>query len=619
VEDLMTTDALTDLLAQRLDAETVDPYCPMGAADVVRALAKEESHGFSGEELALLGGIQRAFWSRPQQRELFRESPPRFVGMVAGEDFPPAVWEALVALSAKLTHPVLGAFLDDQILTNKEGKGPVASVPGFDFRSHYQRTIRRYVNKVLWLRGQSPEKAHDFADLALSDAMERGAELCARYGELELARELLVPIREEAAKQSELQQWRWLLPPVQAFSVIAGSRKLTNLVDDNERRTFRDYARACAGGFAASGQLFHLIPDGNALARLLGEQLGEKDAEEQELRSNLRQIEKVAEGKAAESRIAGAAILDQALVLAKQLHDEAEVRRLTEKQVRYRREALANGEMKESHDTFEMKLEHWEAFLTPFVEQKTPEDALLLWIQHPSFVPDYMYIKASADRADSGLLEIFSTNVWGGIGLQVAAPGAERTSRELKIAVDVSRTAQLLAGMFLEPSWRFIVEQKGVQPAHVKARIEGWKLLHEANREIVLHGVERHFAGDYVSAIHILTPQFEALIRRAFLLAGSGEAIETIYSKAEGIEQQERTFGSFLSKDEVKEALGDKLAMHFRFLFTNDPGEKLLGLNLRNDVAHGLISPGALTPITSCVVLHAVLLLTMLIKKETPS
>lgn len=615
----MTSYSLIDLLAQRLNGAEVDPYSPRDAADEVLALAKEESRDFSEADRALLGDIRRVFWLLPQQREVLGSPAPRFVGMLAGQEFSREIWEVLIALSAKLSHPVLGAFLDDQILTNKEVKGPVASVAGFNFKNHYQRTIRRYVDKILWLRGQSPEEAHRTSQLAIEDSLVRASELCARYGELDRARELLVPVREEAAKQFGLQQWRWLLPPVQAFTVIAGSPKLTNLVDDNERRTFRDYARACAEGFAEKGQLFHLIPDGNALARLLAEQLGENDAAEQELRANMRQVERVADGKAAESRIAGSAILDQALVVAKQLHDEAEVKRLTEKQVRYRREALANGEMKETEHKVEMKVEQWEAFLNPFAEQEAAEDALLLWIQHPSFVPDYMYLKDTAASADSGLSEIFSTSVWGGIGLQLAAPGEERTSRDIKIAVDVSRTAQIMAGMFLEPSWKFIVEQKGVQSAHVKARIEGWKLLHESNRPIVLHGVERHFAGDYISAIHILTPQFEALIRRAFLLAGSGEAIETSYSKAEGIGQQERTFGSFLSKDEVKEALGEKLAMHFRYLFTNDPGEKLLGLNLRNDVAHGLISPGALTPSTSCMVLHAVLLLTMLIKKETPS
>lgn len=91
-------------------------------------------------------------------------------------------------------------------------------------------------------------------------------------------------------------------------------------------------------------------------------------------------------------------------------------------------------------------------------------------------------------------------------------------------------------------------------------------------------GCERFFARDYISALHVLVPQVEALLRR--LVGKLGLPTRSI---RDGV-TQELPLGEMLQIEQLRQGLGENLSFYLEFLFTRQ------GMNLCNTIVHGLLS-----------------------------
>ena len=100
------------------------------------------------------------------------------------------------------------------------------------------------------------------------------------------------------------------------------------------------------------------------------------------------------------------------------------------------------------------------------------------------------------------------------------------------------------------------------------------------NREVLFgKALAYGFKQDYMTSIHLLTPQIEHLVR--FHLESAG--VITTHLDQEGIETK-NSLGTLIYLDEAEELFGENLTYEIRALFC-DP----IGPNLRNNVAHGLL------------------------------
>lgn len=88
------------------------------------------------------------------------------------------------------------------------------------------------------------------------------------------------------------------------------------------------------------------------------------------------------------------------------------------------------------------------------------------------------------------------------------------------------------------------------------------------------------FERDFSTAIHLLSPQVENIVRQLFKKQG----ITTTTIDTQGVEN-EIGLSSLLDKEKAKEVLGDDLWFELQAVFTNS-----LSSNLRNTVAHGLLN-----------------------------
>jgi|GEM_PF-2014061 len=112
--------------------------------------------------------------------------------------------------------------------------------------------------------------------------------------------------------------------------------------------------------------------------------------------------------------------------------------------------------------------------------------------------------------------------------------------------------------------------------------------------------------GDWISCISILVPQLENSLRQIMQIAGHN----MVSIDSEGI-QQEKDLNSFIYSDEFKALVGEDMQFQLQVLLCDKTG-----LNLRNNVAHGLLTDGAALSGSSAFVWALTLMLCMTFQKR---
>jgi lysyl-tRNA synthetase class 1 len=118
---------------------------------------------------------------------------------------------------------------------------------------------------------------------------------------------------------------------------------------------------------------------------------------------------------------------------------------------------------------------------------------------------------------------------------------------------------------------------------------------------LLLEGVDAWFAMDYVKAVHVLVPQVEVALRG--IAAGLGMPVTKPSAKAPGCSTA-IGMGDLLYSGKLVEAIGADLTLHLLALYA-DPR----GINLRNNVAHGLMPASHCTNAMAARLIHTLLML----------
>ena len=124
------------------------------------------------------------------------------------------------------------------------------------------------------------------------------------------------------------------------------------------------------------------------------------------------------------------------------------------------------------------------------------------------------------------------------------------------------------------------------------------------NPTLLEAGLSAWLSGDHIAAVHILVPQVEGAFRNLARTLGRPTTKPDRYMKRA---RSLKTFGELLNDPETVAALGPNgpdLELHFQALFTDARGH-----NLRNEVAHGFLAADKITPATSMLVVHSILIL----------
>lgn len=144
-----------------------------------------------------------------------------------------------------------------------------------------------------------------------------------------------------------------------------------------------------------------------------------------------------------------------------------------------------------------------------------------------------------------------------------------------------------------------LVKTKNLNPETLLSYLLASKVYESNSDKILKVGFERYFSGDYISSLHILTPQLERAFRHLLNKLG----VATTLISRDAIE--EKTLGNILREKKLQELLGDDISFCASTLLVDKRGD-----NLRNDISHGLITENSCDRNAANSLLHIFLLLT---------
>jgi hypothetical protein len=152
---------------------------------------------------------------------------------------------------------------------------------------------------------------------------------------------------------------------------------------------------------------------------------------------------------------------------------------------------------------------------------------------------------------------------------------------------------------WLAQALRRLSEKHEIVPEH----FAGWANRHGLfdDMSLLVEGIHAWERNDQVKAAHVLIPQIERALRK--IADGLGVPVTKAHPKVSGTSIA-IGMGEILYNDKVAEALGPDATLHFQALYA-DPR----GMNLRNEIAHGLIDVNQFYWHLGNLIVHSLLIL----------
>jgi lysyl-tRNA synthetase class 1 len=168
-----------------------------------------------------------------------------------------------------------------------------------------------------------------------------------------------------------------------------------------------------------------------------------------------------------------------------------------------------------------------------------------------------------------------------------------------RMAHHTSRHAQLTTQWLAWALDRMVRE--GLDAAKLVEFVRRSSLFTDDRLPLITQGVDAHFRGDYVQSVHLLIPQIERGL--VGLTSAAGKPSNKPHRGGRGV-MQFKNLNDVLTKDgwPIQDAPGENLRMYLLAMLAHPKG-----LNIRNDVCHGLWSAARFTRVASERVVHVLL------------
>lgn len=222
------------------------------------------------------------------------------------------------------------------------------------------------------------------------------------------------------------------------------------------------------------------------------------------------------------------------------------------------------------------------------------------------FVPDReKAVERVQDLAvEAPLMADISKAIIDANGQKLAVVGSVEDDLEGNLVQHLAQRFQFMAP-YLRVTLEEARRQIGLDTALMMAEVRKSPVFVQDKFPLLEEGLRGYFADQHAVAVHLLVPQIEAAIRRLAIISG----VMPYKRKKEDLEM--RSLGSLLGDPQLEAVLDPRLALYLRILLTD-----VRGWNLRNQVCHGLFQSAQVGPVLADRVLHVVLLLTRIRKRD---
>lgn len=300
-------------------------------------------------------------------------------------------------------------------------------------------------------------------------------------------------------------------------------------------------------------------------------------------------VKEASDAESSENFFAAAFFYRDALELAVKLQDSKAIKLCKNKIVEMNKKSVASGkDFKEVEVTQDISEEHQE-ILKNLIEGILNLDNMSLILrvigEHPYFFPKVAEVEGLAKKTMPLTYQLATLSTISDQGHSVRGSSDGNYSWFMKM-YGVSQ--ELIMIMYLDMIMYMLINDKAI-----KNKLD-WKelndyfsnsgIIDQDQLKIISVGLQKYFEKDYISTLHILVPQFEALFLK--LAQKCGIDIIALDQKMDTATRTRTLSEYHLDSEEFKNLFGEDFCRQVKFILF-----ELLGYKLRHKIAHGEIKP----------------------------
>jgi len=236
----------------------------------------------------------------------------------------------------------------------------------------------------------------------------------------------------------------------------------------------------------------------------------------------------------------------------------------------------SKNEMKALSVSVDIPKEKIEQFIKPLLEANSI-DVLPMLSSYPNLTPNIDELREQVKHMseEAPLISILGkTQIRDGRIIDQTPPFSNEGSLSTQLGFWFQSHAQLLDIIFYR-----LKETGQITKDSLLTHLQTWEFVDERDLPFLEKGINHYFADDHVSALHLLVPRIEHMLKSTFEQTGAPSV--TVPNERQ---IREQTFGDFLRREDVRSILGESIWYYLNFALVDESG-----LNLRNDIAHGWI------------------------------
>lgn len=197
---------------------------------------------------------------------------------------------------------------------------------------------------------------------------------------------------------------------------------------------------------------------------------------------------------------------------------------------------------------------------------------------------DFIFTKASRDESGFALrvMELFFEQKNFNVSI-ILNPEKDSRLIELHMYQNELEKQKFIGDVWIKNALNIIRDRFVIDKPMVEFLVKDNPIIPTGRERIFQSGVYMFFNGDYYEAIHILAPQVENLFRA--IAQGAGGITVTLEKDGTSME---KVLSSILSLPELMDCYDNDILFIFRGLLN-----ERAGANIRNEIAHGIISESA--------------------------
>lgn len=273
------------------------------------------------------------------------------------------------------------------------------------------------------------------------------------------------------------------------------------------------------------------------------------------------------------------------------------------------RESIARNEYGTVPVPYEIPVKKLEEIHSRYLEHANLFDCLRSIAQSDELIPsaNNAVFRAKQSLSQNSLFNLINQSI-----IRGDRKAAEFRTPEQKVEHKTSQNLHLtttgIIFFIVSPVLEKLKSEKGLNAETLLEFFRTWGQLDESILALMATGFERYFTNDYVSALYILTPTLERIIRELLMQS------EVNVNPPKDGGYRESLLGTMLDKPEAEAVFGTAIKEYLKFVLIN---EETGGMNLRNDVAHALLDKENCTQQTADLLIFLYLVMTRFAPKKT--